>query len=141
MLNHLARCCNPIPGDDIVGYITRSRGVTVHRTDCHNVLHEDEKERLVRVGWGKGTQLYLVGAQIEAWDRVGLLRDISALVAEEKVNIASATVTEHDDRTASVFLSLEIKDILQLSRILNRIEGIRGVLSAARAREPIKNPG
>ncbi|MBM2832537.1 MAG: pyrophosphokinase, partial [Dehalococcoidia bacterium] len=81
LLTNLAKCCHPIPGDGIIGYITRNRGVTVHRSDCHNVVHEDEKERLVRVEWGKSVQQYPVGVQIDSKNRVGLLRDISATVA------------------------------------------------------------
>ncbi|HET7738680.1 MAG TPA: bifunctional (p)ppGpp synthetase/guanosine-3',5'-bis(diphosphate) 3'-pyrophosphohydrolase, partial [Tepidiformaceae bacterium] len=80
MLTTIARCCHPVPGDQIVGYVTRSRGVTVHRADCHNVLNEDERERLIEVEWGTVSKLYPVAIRIEAWDRVGLLRDISEMV-------------------------------------------------------------
>ena len=79
LLTQIARCCNPVPGDRILGYVTRSRGVTVHREDCYNVLHEAEKERLVDVEWGRTGQMYPVAVHIEAWDRVGLLRDVSTI--------------------------------------------------------------
>jgi GTP pyrophosphokinase len=132
LLTQLARCCNPVPGDAIIGYVTRSRGVTVHRRDCFNVLQEDERERLVEVEWGRGGQLYPVAVRIEAWDRVGLMRDISTLVAEEHVNMGAVRTQEHPDRTVSVFLTLETTGIEQLSRVLNKLESVRGVLFVRR---------
>jgi GTP pyrophosphokinase len=132
LLTQLARCCNPVPGDAIIGYVTRSRGVTVHRRDCFNVVQEDERERLVEVEWGRGGQLYPVAVRIEAWDRVGLMRDISTLVAEEHVNMEGVRTQEHPDHTVSVFLTLETTGIEQLSRVLNKLESVRGVLSVRR---------
>jgi GTP pyrophosphokinase len=133
LLTQLARCCNPVPGDAIIGYVTRSRGVTVHRRDCLNVvLQEDERERLVEVEWGRGGQLYPVAVRIEAWDRVGLMRDISTLVAEEHVNMGAVRTQEHDDSTVSVFLTLETTGIEQLSRVLNKLESVRGILFVRR---------
>jgi GTP pyrophosphokinase len=132
LLTQLARCCNPVPGDAIIGYVTRSRGVTVHRRDCFNVLQEDERERLVDVEWGRGGQLYPVAVHIEAWDRVGLMRDISTLVAEEHVNMGAVRTQEHPDRTVTVLLTLETTGIEQLSRVLNKLESVRGVLSVRR---------
>lgn len=132
LLTQLARCCNPVPGDAIIGYVTRSRGVTVHRRDCLNVLQEDERERLVEVEWGRGGQLYPVAVRIEAWDRVGLMRDISTLVAEEHVNMEGVRTQEHPDRTVSVFLTLETTGVEQLSRVLNKLESVRGVLFVRR---------
>ncbi len=132
LLTQLARCCNPVPGDAIIGYVTRSRGVTVHRRDCFNVLQEEERERLVEVEWGRGGQLYPVAVRIEAWDRVGLMRDISTLVAEEHVNMGAVRTQEHDDSTVSVFLTLETTGIEQLSRVLNKLESVRGILFVRR---------
>ena len=132
MLIHLAQCCHPVPGDNIIGYVTRSRGVTIHRQDCYSVINEDEKERLVNVDWGESDSLYPVNIQVDAWDRVGLVRDISTIVAEEKVNIAAINFTSHDGGTASVSLTLETKGLPQLSRLLSKIEGVRGVTNAAR---------
>jgi GTP pyrophosphokinase len=131
-LTNLARCCNPVPGDKIIGYVTRSRGVTIHRRDCHNILQEDEKERLIAVEWGQADALYPVRVQVDAWDRVGLIRDISTVVAEEKVNIANMNVIEHEDRTTTLTFSLETKGISQLSRLLTRIGGVKGVASVGR---------
>ena len=88
LLTNLARCCNPVPGDPIVGYITRGKGVTIHRQSCANVRGRKEQERLVKVEWGPSKRLYPVAVRIEAWDRDGLLRDIATVVAEDKVNMA-----------------------------------------------------
>jgi len=132
MVTQLAQCCHPVPGDKIVGYITRNRGVSIHRQDCHNIIHEDEKERLIPVEWGQTDALYPVSIQVEAWDRVGLIRDITTIVAEEKVNIAAMSFIQRDDHTVTEYLTLETKGLAQLSRLLGRIEGVRGVISVAR---------
>ncbi|HEY4668450.1 MAG TPA: bifunctional (p)ppGpp synthetase/guanosine-3',5'-bis(diphosphate) 3'-pyrophosphohydrolase [Tepidiformaceae bacterium] len=133
LLTTMARCCNPVPGDQIVGYVTRSRGVTVHRADCHNVLNEDEQERLVEVEWGTVTKLYPVAIRIEAWDRVGLLRDITTVVTEDKVNMVGVQTHETGDGSVSILATLETTGIEQLSRLLSRIEIIRGVRSVERS--------
>ncbi len=132
LLTHLAQCCHPLPGDDIIGYVTRMRGVTIHRKDCRNILVEEEKERLVEVKWGASEQLYPVSVVVEADDRVGLLNDVSSLVAGEKVNISSVKAAQRKDHTTTIFLTIQIKDISQLSRILARIEAVRGVNSVSR---------
>jgi guanosine-3',5'-bis(diphosphate) 3'-pyrophosphohydrolase len=132
LVTNLARCCHPVPGDKIIGYVTRSRGVTVHRLDCYNVLHEDEKERLVAVGWEPTDSLYPVKVRVEAWDRVGLVRDITTLIAEEKVNIAGMGSAHHDDHTVSELFDLETTGLVQLSRLLKKIEGVKGVISISR---------
>jgi GTP diphosphokinase / guanosine-3',5'-bis(diphosphate) 3'-diphosphatase len=133
LLTRLARCCNPVPGDQIVGFITRGKGVTVHRTDCSSVINEDEPERLVKVEWGRMEhQTFPVTIRVEAWDREGLVRDVAAVVADEKVNIASASVTVHKDRTATLTATLEIASIDRLSRVLAKVEGIKDVFSVTR---------
>jgi GTP pyrophosphokinase len=124
-----------VPGDDIIGYVTRGEGVTVHRSDCHNILHVPEKERLVEVEWGRRGQFYPVAVHIEAWDRVGLVRDVGALVAEEKVNMAGLRAQEHGDGTLSVFVTLETTGIEQLARLLSKLETVRGVISVSRRLE------
>ena len=132
MVTRLAECCHPVPGDRIIGYVTRSRGVSIHRQDCYNIIHEDEKERLIPVEWGRTADMYPVGIQVEAWDRVGLIRDITTIVAEEKINIAAMNSIHHDNNTVTEYLTLETKGLAQLSRLLGRIEGVRGVISVAR---------
>ncbi len=132
LVTHLAQCCRPVPGDKIIGYVTRSRGVTIHRQDCYNVVHEDERERLITVEWGQIDSLYPVSIQVEAWDRVGLIRDITTIVAEEGVNIASVSSVHHDDHSVSEYFTLQTKDLAQLSRLMAKIDGIRGVISVSR---------
>jgi GTP pyrophosphokinase len=124
-----------VPGDSIIGFVTRSRGVTIHRSDCYNVLHEDEKERLVDVEWGRAdTAAYPAGVLIEAWDRVGLLRDVSTIVSEEKVNMLGVR-TEHSDRTTNVYLTLETTGVAQLSKVMAKLESVRGVITVSRQRD------
>ena len=132
MLTRLGECCHPMPGDAIIGYITRSRGVTVHKQDCPNVIHEREKERLIEVDWGQAEAVFPARVQVEAWDRVGLVRDITSVVAEEKVNITSVSFANRDDHTTSTLLNLETKGLAQLSRIMEKIEGVRGVIGVSR---------
>ncbi len=142
LLTQLGQCCHPVPGDKIVGYITRSRGVTVHRQDCQNILNEDEKDRLIPVEWGDTNSLFPVQIQIQAWDRVGLMRDITTLVADEKINIAAVNLANNDDQSISIFLSLEAANLAQLSRLLTKVEGIRGVTNATRVGEAVSaKPG
>ncbi|UCH43925.1 MAG: bifunctional (p)ppGpp synthetase/guanosine-3',5'-bis(diphosphate) 3'-pyrophosphohydrolase [Dehalococcoidales bacterium] len=132
LLTTLAQCCHPVPGDKITGYITRSRGITVHRQDCHNVANLNEEERLVNVEWTLTDSVFPVNIQVQAWDRVGLVRDITTMIAEEKVNIAAVNFANNEDHTTSTILTLETKNLAQLSLLLTKIEGIRGVISATR---------
>ncbi|HEX5414763.1 MAG TPA: TGS domain-containing protein, partial [Chloroflexota bacterium] len=133
LLTRVARCCTPVPGDKIVGYITRGTGVTVHRVDCPNIASLNDRERLVEVDWGRSQQqVYPVAIRLDAWDRDGLLRDVAALVAEDHVNMTSVTATSHPDHTAVIRATLEIGDIRTLARILSRLERIRGVRSVSR---------
>ena len=140
LLTRTAPCCNPLPGDDIIGYVTRSRGVTVHRKDCLNVRNEDEKERLIRVSWGPTKQLYPVRVEITAMDRVGLLRDVTALVSGEGVNIAAMVTEEHADGMAIMKLTLYTTGVAQLSRLCSKLEGVRGCFSVVRTAIPAPTP-
>ena len=126
------RCCSPLPGDRIIGFITRSRGITVHKTSCHSVRNEDERERLVDVDWGEEEKLYPVRIEIKARDRVGLLRDITARVSEEKVNIAEVLTDERSDGTVTIYLTLHSTGLEQMGRIFAKLDGIKGMLSAGR---------
>jgi guanosine-3',5'-bis(diphosphate) 3'-pyrophosphohydrolase len=128
LLTTTAACCRPVNGDQIVGYVTRGRGITVHRADCPNVQNRSDPERLVSVSWGtKAGDTFPVGIQITAWDRVGLLRDISSLLTDEKVNILFVNTTTNDDRTVHLYVTIEVEDIGQLSRMLNKLESVPGV--------------
>lgn len=131
LLTTLARCCTPAPGDDIVGFLTRGRGVTVHRRDCPNALNTREKERLIRVSWGQDAQSYPVSVRINAYDREGLMRDISTLVADENVNMSAVNVTTKNN-IATLLVTMEVTDVAQLSRLLARIEQLPNVLEAHR---------
>jgi len=135
MLTRLSQCCHPVPGDKIIGYVTRSRGVSIHRQDCYNVTRESEKERLVPVEWGDSDSLYPVSIQVEAWDRVGLMRDVSTIVAEERVNIMAINSIQHDDNTVTENFTLETKGLAQLSRLLSKLERVQGVVSVTRLGE------
>lgn len=133
LLVNLARCCNPMPGDAIVGYITRGRGVTVHRDDCANVNGNLEPERLVEVAWEHvaDEQRYSVPVEIIAYDREGLMRDISILISDVGVNMSSVNVsTRHN--IATFQLTIEITSVEQLTRILTRLESIDNVVEARR---------
>jgi GTP diphosphokinase / guanosine-3',5'-bis(diphosphate) 3'-diphosphatase len=141
LLTHLAACCHPVPGDPIIGYITRSRGVTIHRQDCYNVINEDEKERLVPVDWGHADMLYPSDIRVEGWDRVGLMRDITTAVAEEKVNITSVNLGEETDHGISIYLTLETTGLPQLSQVLKKIDSIKGVTGVVRIGHEVAKEG
>jgi GTP pyrophosphokinase len=135
VLTRLATCCKPVPGDEIVGYVTRSRGVSVHRRDCPNVVNSRESERLVDVEWGQRGQLFPVAIKVDGYDRVGLLRDLSTIIADEKVNMAGVRTTEHGDHTVTVSITLETTGVEQLSRLFAKLEGVAGVFTVTRESE------
>lgn len=133
ILTNSARCCNPTPGDEIIGYITRGRGATIHRQDCPNILRIRDRERLVKVSWGENVRTYPVPIRISAYDRQGLMGDITNLLNAESVNILDANVRVSKN-LADLRLVIEVKDIAQLSRILTRVENLPNVLEAQRVR-------
>ena len=134
LLTRLARCCNPLPGDDIIGYVTRGRGVTIHCKDCLNMLRREDAERFIEVDWGQGIQqTYPVMIRVIAYDREGLLRDIAGVVADEDINLSAASVvTRKKENMATINATLEITDIAQLSRVLAKIDQLPNVLEAKR---------
>jgi guanosine-3',5'-bis(diphosphate) 3'-pyrophosphohydrolase len=128
LLTSLATCCKPVNGDQIVGYVTRGRGITVHRADCPNIANLPDPERLIQVTWGsKAGETYPVNIQVRAWDRVGLLKDITSLLADEKVNIIYVQTVTNDDRTVSLNVTVEVENVGQLSRVLHKIESVPAV--------------
>ena len=134
LLTRIARCCKPLPGEPIVGYITRGRGITIHRSDCKNILNCPDPERLIHVEWGPSQPTYPVPIVVRAWDRSGLLRDVTTVLAAEGVNItASTTQTDREHRTANIYLTIQVSDAQQFARVLNRIERVRNVISVERA--------
>jgi GTP pyrophosphokinase len=135
LLTRLANCCHPLPGDKIIGYITQGRGITVHRRDCPNIIHEEEKERLIKVEWGDVAQVYPVMIQVDAWDRVGLVRDISVIIAEEGVNLGEVSMGNDRDGGVTLYFTLEVKSAAQLSKIMSRIYSVWNVESVTRKGE------
>ena len=134
MLTNLARCCKPAPPDNIVGYITRERGVTIHRQACPFItrLPEERRNRLLQASWGTSTNLLAsVDIAVEAYDRQGLLRDISDLFVREKVNAIKVNLLSRNNR-AMMHFSLEVTDLNQLQRILTQIQHMPDVISAQR---------
>ncbi|MEX2487315.1 MAG: TGS domain-containing protein, partial [Nitriliruptoraceae bacterium] len=134
MLVKLARCCTPVPGDGIVGFVTRGRGVSVHRADCPNVLDlQKDRDRFVPVDWsGESTASFLVTVQIEALDRKHLLRDITAVLGDLHINITSAQVVTRKDRVAVLTFSFELGDPTHLEYALRSVRGVDGVYDAFR---------
>jgi GTP pyrophosphokinase len=135
LLTHFARCCTPFPGDDIVGYVTRGRGISVHRRDCPNISYLKERNggRLIKVEWGEEEPTYPVVIKVRSYDRPGLFRDILAVVSDERINISAASVsTQEEDHTATITATLEITSLAQLSRVLAKIESIPNVFEARR---------
>jgi GTP pyrophosphokinase len=131
LLTNMGRCCKPAPGDPIVGYITRGRGVTIHRRDCPNVLDTKEPDRFIKVAWGQPKQTYPVSVRITAYDRDGLMRDVSTVVAEEHINMTSLNV-QTKNSLATFQVTMEIADVELLSRVLARIEQLPNVIEARR---------
>jgi len=136
LLTNLAQCCKPAPGDPIVGFITQGRGVTIHRTDCSNILNlsAEKRRRIIEVDWARREQnTYPVDIEIDAIDRHGLLRDVSIVLANERINVITThTTTDRRRHTARMQLTLEIADTDQLSRILGRISQLPNVFEARR---------
>ena len=137
LLTRMAPCCNPIPGDSITGFVTRARGVTVHKQGCSNLANEDEPERIVHVDWGTTYELYPVRIRVTAYDRVGLLRDVTSAVSAEDVNIASVVTKEHPDGTVTMELTIYTKNLEQLGRLFAKLEGVRSIIDVTRDRSTI----
>lgn len=139
LLTHIARCCAPIQGDDIVGYVTKNRGISVHRRDCPNflALQMRHPERVIEVDWSDNSETtFSVPVYIRAFDRRGLMRDITDIIAKENINIQKALV-ETPDFMAEIRLVLEVRDLNQLHRVLVRIENLPNVISAVRDTTPL----
>ena len=139
MLIHLARCCSPVPGDPIVGYVTVGRGVSVHRADCTNVSSlAERRERTVEVSWPpQSTSAFVVWIQVEALDRTRLLRDVTSVVSDTGGNITASSTHTGDDRVAILRYEVELSDPSQLPKLLADLRGVDGVFSSFRlASEP-----
>ena len=134
ILVKLAKCCTPVPGDDIVGFVTRGSGVSVHQADCHNVASLlNEPERMIEVEWAPSSKsVFLVQIQVEALDRAGLLSDVTRVLSEYHVNILSATVSTNSDRLALSRFVFEMGDTTHLDRVLNAVRRIEAVYDVYR---------
>jgi GTP pyrophosphokinase len=136
LLTQIASCCNPVPGDAITGYITLGRGVSIHRQDCANILQlqTDEPQRIIKVEWGNKPQsAYSVDVIIEAYDRYGLLRDITTLLDNERINISALqTLSDKRKNTVDMQITVEIRSFDELSRILTRLNQLPNIASARR---------
>ena len=137
ILVRFSKCCNPVPGDEILGYITKGRGVSIHRRDCPNAKDLiSEPERLVEVEWNtQSTVSYNADIQVKANDRQGLLAEITSIVNESKINIVSFYSRTSKDKTANINFILEINDIEQLNKLIRRFRRIEGVVDVFRAKQ------
>ena len=138
LLTQMAGCCQPLPGDPIVGYITLGRGVTIHRQDCPTALQQTarEPERMIQVSWGPvPVQTYPVEIVIKAYDRSGLLRDVTQVLLNEKLNVLAVnTRSNKEDNTASMSITVEIPGLDALGRLLARIGQLPNIIEARRHR-------
>jgi GTP pyrophosphokinase len=136
LLTSIANCCKPVPGDEVIGFITRGQGVAIHRRDCANIINlEDEKrDRLIEAEWGGDlAKTYMVSIHIEAFDRQGLLRDVSKELADEKVDVIGVnTLSNKDEQTADMIITAEIADLQQLSKVLDKIAQLPNVINVSR---------
>ena len=136
LLTTIANCCMPIPDDEITGFITKDRGVSVHKADCKNIIHLKEKDqaRLIEVEWGNANvQSYPVNLLIHANDRHGLLSDITKTLSDDKLNVIQVnTISNKKEQTARMAVTLEIRDSQQLTRIMDKITQLRNVIDVSR---------
>ena len=132
LLTRIARCCNPMPGDDIIGYVTRTRGVSIHKTLCNTLESATNTDHLIIVSWGEARNLFPVRIRITSVDRVGLLRDVTTKVSDEGVNIASVITQEHSDGSVTMDLTIHANGVLQLNNLFTVIRSIVGVEDVTR---------
>jgi guanosine-3',5'-bis(diphosphate) 3'-pyrophosphohydrolase len=136
MLIHLSKCCNPVPGDKILGFITRGRGVSVHTADCPNIGDLTfDKDRLVEVSWGDlQAAAHAVKIAVRTKDKPGLLASVSSSISAAEANITHAEVTTNEDKQAMLMFTIDIKDVEHLNKIIKNIEAIKGVIDVKRVR-------
>jgi len=137
LLTSIANCCKPVPGDQIVGFITQGQGVAVHREDCTNIINLDDKkrDRLIEADWGDELdKTYTVSIHVEAFDRQGLLRDVSKVLSDEKVDVIGVnTLSNKDEQTADMTITAEIGDLNQLGRVMDKINNLPNILNVSRS--------
>lgn len=133
----MAKCCNPVPGDDIIGYITRGRGVSIHRCDCPSMGHSAEDlERMIEVSWdGSSGESFHVGIDIQAYDRTGILMEVMAVLSELKITITNINAkVQEDTKNVSINLVVDIRDISQLDFVMTKLRRIREVYTVQRSK-------
>ena len=132
LLTRIARCCTPTPGDDIIGYVTRTRGVSIHKPSCSTLESATNTDHLINVSWGEAKNLVPVRIRITSVDRVGLLRDVTTRVSDQGVNIASVITQEHSDGSVTMDLTIHANGVLQLNNLFTVIRSIVGVEDVTR---------
>ncbi|PEJ51790.1 MULTISPECIES: bifunctional (p)ppGpp synthetase/guanosine-3',5'-bis(diphosphate) 3'-pyrophosphohydrolase [unclassified Bacillus (in: firmicutes)] len=135
LLIRLSKCCNPVPGDDIVGYITKGRGISVHRSDCVNMLNDSEEDRFIEVDWEESPTFerdYNVDIEIFGYDRRGLLNEVLSVVNETKTNISSVTGKNDRNKMATITMSLSIRNINHLQKVVDKVKQIPDIYSVRR---------
>lgn len=132
ILTRLAGCCTPKSGDPITGFITRGKGVTVHRSDCHNVVHVSETARLIDVEWGRVNGSRIARLSIDCWDRVGLARDIAGICADEGANMVGLSTGQPQNGRVNISFTVEARNLRVLQRVIHKIDDVRGVFNVER---------
>lgn len=135
LMSTLASCCHPVPGDEILGYITQGRGVSIHKSDCHNLLNlkQSQANRITQVSWGQAPEkLYPVELIIKAYDRRGLLKDITMALSNDDVNIVAMNTLSQEDGTADFVITVEIDSLQHLGLILNKLQQLPNVMDVRR---------
>lgn len=139
LYTRVGRCCNPIPGEQVIGYVTRGRGVTIHRRDCPNLLRleQEESERLIELEWGTQKETFPVQVRITAYERSKLIHDITAVLAHEDVNMLKISTGKRDRyNIVPIFITIEIPNLAKLNRVLDRLHQIHNVIDATRYIKP-----
>ena len=135
LLIRLSRCCNPVPGDEIVGFITKGRGVSVHRKDCPNIITDDAKERLIPVEWESGLndrKEYNVEIEITGYDRRGVLNEVLQAVNETKTDISAVSGSTDRNKMVTITMSISIVNVSHLQKVVDRIKQIPDLYSVRR---------
>lgn len=135
MMIRLSKCCNPVPGDSIIGFITKGRGVSVHRADCPNI-HADQMDRLIPVEWDNSglpeKKDYQIDIEVEAYDRTGLINEVMQMVSEAKTTIVAVSGRADSNKIATINMTILIPHITHLNRVVERIKQIPDVYSVRR---------
>lgn len=136
---HFSKCCNPVPGDEIVGFVTRGRGVSLHRTDCINIINlpESERVRLIEAEWqetyDEGSEVYVTEIKIYANNRTGMVGDISKILTEKKIDIKGLNCKVNKQEIATIVMSFETHGKEELNHIIDKLKNIEGVIDIERA--------